>query len=45
MKKINEICERYNIVLCYIFGSQVETGKALIDGKRVELTDTESDPA
>ncbi|MEW6408688.1 MAG: nucleotidyltransferase domain-containing protein [Nitrospirota bacterium] len=43
MKKINEICERYNIALCYIFGSQAETGKALIDGKCVELTDTESD--
>ena len=43
MKQIEEICERYNLALCYIFGSQKEEGKALLQGKHVELTDAESD--
>ncbi|MEK6693298.1 MAG: nucleotidyltransferase domain-containing protein [Nitrospirota bacterium] len=43
MKKIDDICKRYNIGLCYIFGSQAEAGKALLDGKDVELRDPESD--
>lgn len=43
MKEISEICHRYNVALCYVFGSQAEIGKALIDGKNVELADPESD--
>lgn len=37
------ICEKYNIALCYIFGSQAETGKAMLERKTAELTDSESD--
>lgn len=43
MKHIEEICNKYNVGLCYIFGSQKEEGKALLEGKHVELTDAESD--
>lgn len=43
MKQIEEICKRHNLSLCYIFGSQKEEGKALLEGKQVEITDTESD--
>lgn len=43
MKKIEEICKKYDLALCYIFGSQKEIGKALLQGKHVELTDPESD--
>ncbi len=43
MKRISEICKKHNVALCYIFGSQAEAGKALIDGRHVELTDPESD--
>ncbi|MGR3311528.1 MAG: nucleotidyltransferase domain-containing protein [Candidatus Brocadiales bacterium] len=43
MKQIEEICKRHNLSLCYIFGSQKEEGKALLEGKRVEIADTESD--
>jgi len=40
---IVEICKNYNIVLCYLFGSQQEQGLAIFQGKRVALTDSESD--
>ena len=43
MKQIEEICKKHNLSLCYIFGSQKEEGKALLDGKQVEIADTESD--
>ena len=43
MKQIEQICKKYNVVLCYIFGSQKEDGKTLLEGKHVELTDPESD--
>jgi predicted nucleotidyltransferase len=41
--KIKYICEKYNIALCYIFGSQADKGKALMDDEKIELTDPESD--
>ena len=40
---ITELCEKYNIVLCYLFGSQQKEGMALLQGKRVAVTDNESD--
>ncbi len=40
---IVKICENYNIALCYLFGSQQEQGLAILQGKRVALTDSESD--
>ncbi len=43
MKKIKEICTKYNIALCYLFGSQQEHGKAMLEGNPVEILDTESD--
>lgn len=43
MKDIKKICKRYNIALCYLFGSQKEKGKALLEGKEVEIQDPESD--
>jgi len=43
MKKIEEICIRYNIALCYLFGSQKNVGDAILEGKQIELVDTESD--
>jgi predicted nucleotidyltransferase len=43
MKQIEQICKKYNVALCYLFGSQKEEGKALLEGKHVELKDTESD--
>jgi len=43
MKQIKEICEKYKVALCYIFGSQKEIGMALLDGEHVEMKDAESD--
>jgi predicted nucleotidyltransferase len=43
MEKIDEICKKYNIALCYLFGSQKEKGKAILEGKHVEMVDAESD--
>ncbi len=44
MKMINKICRKYNIALCYLFGSQAEIGKELvIENKRAVMTDPEAD--
>ena len=43
MKQIKEICNKYKVALCYIFGSQQEIGIALSDGECVEMKDAESD--
>lgn len=43
MDKIYEICRRYNVALCYVFGSQAETGIAVLQGRQVEVLDPESD--
>jgi predicted nucleotidyltransferase len=43
MEKIREICERYGISLCYLFGSQAETGLSKLKGLEVEMKDHESD--
>jgi uncharacterized protein len=43
MGKIKEICRKYNITLCYIFGSQQNNGKAILEGKKVEISDPEAD--
>ncbi|MBM4135724.1 MAG: nucleotidyltransferase domain-containing protein [Nitrospira sp.] len=43
MKQIDKICKRYNVALCYLFGSQQEQGEARLEGKQVEVVDTESD--
>jgi len=43
MGKIKEICKKYNIALCYLFGSQQNNGKAILEGKKVEISDHEAD--
>lgn len=43
MNQIKVICKKYNISLCYLFGSQKEQGIALLKGKAVEQRDQESD--
>ncbi len=43
MNQIKEICKKNNVALCYIFGSQKEKGKALLEGNHVEIEDAESD--
>lgn len=43
MKQIKDICKRYNIAICYIFGSQKEIGKELLEGKKIGIIDAESD--
>src|SRR4030042_4288000 len=43
MGKIKEICKKYNIALCYLFGSQQNNGKAILEGKKIEISDPEAD--
>jgi len=43
MKQLENICKQYNVALCYLFGSQKEKGKALLEGKQVTMTDPLSD--
>lgn len=43
MKRIKDICRKYNIALCYLFGSQQEIGKDILEGKKVEISDSEAD--
>lgn len=43
MGKVKEICKKYNITLCYLFGSQQNNGKAILEGKKVEISDPEAD--
>lgn len=43
MKQIEEICKKYKVTLCYLFGSQKEIGRSLLEGKNEEMTDAESD--
>lgn len=43
MKRIKGICKKYNIALCYIFGSQQDNGNALLEGRQIKPADPESD--
>lgn len=43
MKSIINICERYGIALCYLFGSQKKQGLACLEGAKIEVEDPESD--
>jgi predicted nucleotidyltransferase len=43
MKQIEEICKKYKVALCYLFGSQKEIGRSLLEGKNEKMTDAESD--
>ena len=43
MKSIEKICKKYHISLCYLFGSQKEIGKAILEGKEAMMLDDASD--
>jgi predicted nucleotidyltransferase len=43
MKIIKKICNKYNIALCYLFGSQQNNGKAILEKKKIEISDPEAD--
>lgn len=43
MKRIEGICRDYAIALCYLFGSQQDRGRAMLEGNPVEILDIESD--
>lgn len=43
MKSIIDICERYDIALCYLFGSQKKQGFACLEGAKIVVEDPESD--
>jgi predicted nucleotidyltransferase len=43
MERLQSLCEQYGIALCYIFGSQQESGKDALEGKNVAVADPESD--
>ena len=43
VQKIRKICQEFGIVLCYLFGSQKELGKAFLEGTEVRMTDSASD--
>jgi len=43
LPKLEQICEKYNIALLYIYGSQVEAGIKLLEGKKVAITDPLTD--
>lgn len=40
---IKRICKKYQIALCYLFGSQKDIGRAILRGDQVKLIDHESD--
>lgn len=43
MIRFIDICEQYDITLCYLFGSQQARGKAILAGETVPVDDVESD--
>jgi len=43
MEELKKICSKYNVALCYLFGSQAEIGRSLLEGRKLEITDAESD--
>ncbi len=43
MKRITALCEHYHIALCYLFGSQMDAGKSLLETGQVSSLDPESD--
>jgi len=43
VKRIEDICRRHGIALCYLFGSQAEKGRRILEGERIGIEDPESD--
>lgn len=40
---MEKLCKKYNIALCYLFGSQQESGRYLLQGKQINIPDKEAD--
>ena len=43
IEKLIEICQKYNIALVYLFGSQKENSLKLLNGEKVEINDPLAD--
>ncbi len=43
MKRIEKICRKYNIALCYLFGSRQNEGRGILEGKQIKVDDPEAD--
>jgi hypothetical protein len=43
MKRLRDICQKYNIALVYIFGSQKENSLKLLNGEKVDIKDPLAD--
>jgi len=43
IEKLREICQKYNIALVYLFGSQKENSLKLLNGEKVEINDPLAD--
>ena len=43
MRHLEKVCKKFDISLCYLFGSLQQVGKALLEGHPVEYKDSESD--
>ncbi len=43
MERVSEICKKYGVVLCYLFGSRKDIGMALLKGERPAVEDPEAD--
>ena len=41
--QIDSICKKHDVALCYVFGSQEKTAKALLEGQTVKMIDFASD--
>jgi len=43
MKELRDICQKYNIALVYLFGSQKENSLKLLNGEKAEINDPLAD--
>ena len=43
IEKLREICQKYNIALVYLFGSQKENSLKLLNGEKVDIKDPLAD--
>jgi len=43
IEKLRDICQKYNIALVYIFGSQKENSLKLLNGEKVDIKDPLAD--
>jgi len=43
MEKIREICQKYNVALAYLFGSQKENSLKILRGEKIDIEDPLAD--